>query len=311
MKKCPLCGRIEKNHVHICDNCGVSLDKISVWKTLIKVLLYILAFSICSILFPMVLANLFLTFVSISVNLLPSFIGDLKLNYITFSLIITIIADLLFVGMICAFFALRVKRPSEEVRFRKFPLWTVPVCAVLGYCMNPVITFLTGLIPWPEQFFKYHDTILNSEVMKNLPLTIITISLVTGFTEEFLFRGIVMTRLKRICNSTLTVIISALIFSAIHGDPISFLGIFIIGVLLGVVFLRYDSVIPCMIIHAAFNLFAILGFPSNHPLFVLGFVLTCAAVSLGMGYILLRKPTKVNSFEPYEDSVSENENVTE
>jgi membrane protease YdiL (CAAX protease family) len=177
--------------------------------------------------------------------------------------------------------------------------------------MNPVITFLTGLIPWPEQFFKYHDTILNSEVMKNLPLTIITISLVTGFTEEFLFRGIVMTRLKRICNSTLTVIISALIFSAIHGDPISFLGIFIIGVLLGVVFLKYDSVIPCMIIHAAFNLFAILGFPSNHPLFVLGFVLTCAAVSLGMGYILLRKPTKANSFAPHEDSVSENENVTE
>ena len=313
MKTCHVCGNITGDHAQFCRICGTMLPssdqpkKCGFWATLGKVLLYVLMFFVVQTVVSMVVGIVMGTVVGLSSATISPEELETKLNEMLNGAlpIISLVSNLIFVIGILIFFAARKKNPAKEVRLRKFPLWTIPVCAVFGYCVNPIISFVSALIPWPEHIVQYYNSSTESLVSGNLLLTVIAISIVTGFTEEFLFRGIVMTRLKRIFSSTVTVTVSALIFAAVHLNPISFVGIFVLAIILGIIFFKYDSVIPCMIVHAFFNLFAIFGFPFDNTVFVFGFIFMCAAVALGTGYILLKKDSSLETDVDNEVDVTE------
>lgn len=296
MKICHVCGNIAADHARFCRMCGTVLSdteqpqKHGVFATLGKILLYILMFFCVQTVVSMavgVVIGIMAGFATVSntPDELTQKLEDILNDVLP---LISLISNVVFVGAVSLFFAVRKKNVAKEVRLCKFPLWTIPVCAVFGYCINPVISFISAIIPWPESLVEYYNSSTESLVSGSIPLTVIAISLVTGFAEEFLFRGIVVTRLRRICSSTVTVIVSAVIFAAVHLNPISFVGIFILAVILAKIFFKYDSVIPCMIVHAAFNLFAIIGFPSDNSAFVFGFIFICAAIALGTAYLLLK-----------------------
>ncbi|MGC1184754.1 MAG: CPBP family intramembrane glutamic endopeptidase, partial [Candidatus Dormiibacterota bacterium] len=83
--------------------------------------------------------------------------------------------------------------------------------------------------------------------------------------EELVFRGFIYGGLRRKWGVTVSVLVSSLIFALAHtfsvGGSILLLGpsLFIAGCALALVYERSRSLIPGMVLHASFNLIAVIA----------------------------------------------------
>ncbi|MCA9310933.1 MAG: CPBP family intramembrane metalloprotease [Phycisphaerales bacterium] len=80
------------------------------------------------------------------------------------------------------------------------------------------------------------------------------LSVVPGVLEELLFRGYILRGLLRRVHPVPAVIITALLFSIAHLNPIQAVGVLPLGIFVGFVTWRCGSVIPAMVIHTLNNL---------------------------------------------------------
>ena len=88
-----------------------------------------------------------------------------------------------------------------------------------------------------------------------------------GFFEEFLFRGALQSRLTRLLGSSWGLVISSLVFGAIHfgmnlrganGDVAGAIAICVLvqaplGLALGLMFHRTKSLLACSVVHVVIN----------------------------------------------------------
>jgi membrane protease YdiL (CAAX protease family) len=96
------------------------------------------------------------------------------------------------------------------------------------------------------------------EVMKQMtggPLwsSFLVVAIFAPIFEEWLCRGMVLRGLLTKMNPVWAIVISALFFAVIHGNPWQALNAFLIGVLMGYVYYKTGSLILTMIIHFVNN----------------------------------------------------------
>lgn len=82
---------------------------------------------------------------------------------------------------------------------------------------------------------------------------IIYMTVIPAFFEELMFRGVIMTSLRRY-GDTFAVVASAALFGLVHGNALQFVNAFALGLLLGYFAVRSGSVITSMVIHFFNNL---------------------------------------------------------
>lgn len=83
----------------------------------------------------------------------------------------------------------------------------------------------------------------------------INIALWTPIMEEIGFRGLIYTTMRSRVGPTLAIVVSALLFSALHLKSVAgFLSIFWSGLLLAYAYERYHSLLPGIVMHAVGNL---------------------------------------------------------
>ena len=78
-------------------------------------------------------------------------------------------------------------------------------------------------------------------------------SLVPAVVEEIAFRGIIFDRLHRVLGEQEGWLVQAALFSVLHLSPVIFLTHFAMGLIFGWLRMRTGSLIPGMILHAAWN----------------------------------------------------------
>ncbi len=95
----------------------------------------------------------------------------------------------------------------------------------------------------------------------NWPLwsVFIIMCLFPGIFEEFAFRGYIMNRLEKVGTSKEALIIQAAMFSVLHLLPHVFISHFIIGLILGFIRIRSQSIYPGIFIHVVWNSIIIFG----------------------------------------------------
>lgn len=91
-----------------------------------------------------------------------------------------------------------------------------------------------------------------------LMLYIIRVAFVAGVFEELLFRGAILAHLRKFGDIT-AVVVSAFIFAVAHGNPVQSVFTFILGLALGYMAVRTNSLAYPMIIHILNNLFSIVS----------------------------------------------------
>jgi uncharacterized protein len=84
------------------------------------------------------------------------------------------------------------------------------------------------------------------------------VSIIPGFFEEFLFRGVLFNHLLKLTNPKATILISGILFAFIHFSFLSLLWLGFIGIYLGYLRFRYRTIWYGIFFHAFYNAFIFL-----------------------------------------------------
>lgn len=116
-----------------------------------------------------------------------------------------------------------------------------------------VIDPLSGIIPEPEGLMKALE-----EMMQYPVLAFFTIAIMAPVLEEILFRGIILDGYLKNYNPAKSIVISALLFALIHGNIAQGIGAFVMGIVVGVLYWRTQSLLLCIGLHFVNNFTAAL-----------------------------------------------------
>lgn len=107
-----------------------------------------------------------------------------------------------------------------------------------------------GMFPQSEQDYQ--------EMLESLiksPLTsMIQVCVLAPIIEEILMRGVVLGGLKNSYGTVTALLISATLFALLHFNMVQTLSAFVCGIILGLLYIKTNSVFCCMIAHSGYNL---------------------------------------------------------
>ena len=166
-------------------------------------------------------------------------------------------------------------------------LLLIPLALLLEHVAMQVVYELLPLSLWEEQVFA-------RMVAGDIPAVIAT-CLLAPVLEEMLFRGVLLRAFLKQYPRWAAISYSALLFGAAHLNVYQFLLAFFIGLLLGWLFERSSSLLPCIALHAAFNtavvLIEVAKGPQSESLLNQAGVSTwmLALAAAGTGAVVLRR----------------------
>ncbi|MDR3239484.1 MAG: CPBP family intramembrane metalloprotease [Clostridiales bacterium] len=147
-------------------------------------------------------------------------------------------------------------------RFLKAP---IGICALLGLFLN---LFTDGAVYFSQitKIFPEYEALMSSLIGRHLFLELLGVALLAPVVEEIIFRGVILRRLLR--RSALppaaAVVLQALLFSLIHGNVVQGLYAFVLGIVLGLLYVWFESIWAVVAVHVFYNLFSVVM--SNSPL---------------------------------------------
>lgn len=166
------------------------------------------------------------------------------------SMAFSLIANMLTLFVVMAFYLIRRKRFSEALWLRRVDGPTLWVGASLAPALYLAVSMVLLVLPqsWMESYNEASSGITSGGVVG-----VLAVVAAAPIVEEVIFRGLIMTRLSRAMPGWLAVVLSAAIFGACHGDPVWFGYTFPLGVIFGFIDLRAGSIWPSVLGHVAFN----------------------------------------------------------
>lgn len=275
--KCPRCGTENRDIDRFCKSCGANLHEYNpndngmnrerIWTVqkprskpvrilfaVLHVLFYISLFYLVQIFVQSMYGSAYLLSRGITeidqtaIEMLETKILD---NIVQLMLVSNLVT-LLIVGLLQT---LRKRSVTREIKLERINFMRLPTFAILGLALNVFTTCTISLLPLPTGLVES----LNSQYAslfkeQSLFMQILSVAIVTGIVEEVIFRGLVITRLERGFGKVTAVVISALIFGLFHSTPIAIAYATVLGLVFGMMYIVYDSIIPSIVCHVFFNL---------------------------------------------------------
>lgn len=142
----------------------------------------------------------------------------------------------------------------------------IGIAFVLILVVQPVVWFvawLNTLIPMPHflQSLQTHQmgTIKDYITEKNhLWMTLFNVALIPAFCEEILFRGYALRSFQKSWGPLAAIAVTGVIFGLFHLEPVNFLPLAMIGIILAYITWATRSIFPAMIAHFTNNALGIL-----------------------------------------------------
>jgi membrane protease YdiL (CAAX protease family) len=147
------------------------------------------------------------------------------------------------------------------------PLWTwavfVLATPVVGIASS---LLLSQLVDEPSEQLRLMSEMMRAHAQGGFVVVLLLlVGVLPGFVEELLFRGYMQSRLLRRWPPVVAIAASTLVFAAAHMDPLHVVGVLPLGIWLGLVAWRADSVWPAMLCHGINNAIAVAGTVLNEP----------------------------------------------
>lgn len=175
-------------------------------------------------------------------------------------------------------------------------LWGFVLILITGIVIEPLLEL------FPESFLKMVD-----QMGMHGGWSILMLVILAPVMEEVLFRGILLESVRSKYNSGRAIVVSALMFGVIHFIPQQVVNAFVIGLILGFIYVRTDSLWPVIIIHALNNAMAyvvmqwsdganitVRSLIENDTIYAVVYGVALAAF-VASGYMVWRSIEKINS----------------
>ncbi len=138
----------------------------------------------------------------------------------------------------------------KDISYGPVSIGTILKVVVITYLLWPMMMFINGL----SSIFVDNQVVDAMEQVSVYPLwlQIVAMALAPAIVEEFVFRGLIFHGLKK-RNPFWAIIISALLFGAIHMNVNQFLYAFAMGVFFAMITYATNSMWPSMLMHFIYN----------------------------------------------------------
>lgn len=192
--------------------------------------------------------------------MMNALIGSVNKN----AMLLTIVFDLIFLGILALFILLTKKSPAKEENrglFTKIKPISALLALLIGitgnYALNIVMAYAQMLFP---KLFEQYDSATEVYTMGGIIPYIIGGVILAPIVEELVFRGFMQTRFSRAMPTTAAIVAAGLIFGIIHGNVVQAVYAAALGILLGEIFAHSRSIYTSIICHFGFNLSSLPGF---------------------------------------------------
>ena len=198
------------------------------------------------------------------VMLLRSFVGAgldtsgtlfTVLNY-TFSNISTYVPKLLAFGVLYKKYRPLKRLDTQYENKSYYPLIFIPAMfafAMWGSNITACINYILQLLFGVDKIENVMDAIAPSSFSSGI-VTLIFTAFAAPVFEEIIYRHLLLRSLKPI-GDTPAIILSALVFGLARGNFDQFAYAFLSGIIFGLMAVRYDTIIPGMVLHLINNFF--------------------------------------------------------
>ena len=134
---------------------------------------------------------------------------------------------------------------------------TIVIGASGQYATLLGLGLIMSLLPqsWLDAFNQTNEAVEGA----NPILSFITVVILAPLFEEILCRGLILNTLRNVMPRWVAIVLSSAIFGVIHGNPIQFIYATVIGILLGYLYTKYESIIVPIICHLVFNLMSMIN----------------------------------------------------
>ena len=153
---------------------------------------------------------------------------------------------ILILALICK---MRSKALSEEASINKMPPRFVVSTGLLGVAFFYVVSVILGILILTNALPDEYNYMQNSSAALEFIATVIMAPLM----EEILFRGMILGTLKKEMHPWIAIVISSVIFGAAHGTAIGIMYATGLGIMMGWLCVKFNSILPSLIFHMAYN----------------------------------------------------------
>jgi len=182
-----------------------------------------------------------------------------------YNLAYTVVFYGILLGVVLLFAARHGGRVWRELGLRRPPYWVLPLMLPLALFLQYVTALVSAaLSPLLHGMTNPQGCNISQGFGQDAYLGVIAIVLIAPVVEEITFRGFIMGGLRSRVGVGWAVVISSLIFALAHtlsvGGSILLLGpsLFVAGLALALVYQWTRSLYPGMVLHASFNLVAVI-----------------------------------------------------
>ena len=156
------------------------------------------------------------------------------------------------------FFACRKKKLSEETGIHRVHFGALPAAFVFGIALQVVtvfaISFFSALVPAIAENVAGNDEMNNAMFASSSQLSqIVMMAVTTPIIEELVFRGLIYTRMKKAMPKAAAMILSSVVFGAVHSFGVQLVYAAILGFVLVSLYEKYNSLWVPILLHAGFN----------------------------------------------------------
>ena len=151
---------------------------------------------------------------------------------------------------------------GKAFRFRNVHGKTLLLCAVITLALQPVAGFIANLtdLLFPSLLDAVEDDLYGHTFLINL----VTVAVIPGFCEEFLLRGNAANAYRSTGRIRAAVLLSSLMFGLLHENATQFFYAFVIGIVLGLLFMVTDSIWPGILVHFLNNALSVVEMQIQH-----------------------------------------------
>lgn len=233
-----------------------------VFKSLgMAVLFFLLFFGmqfIVSIVFCVVAVASFLSQNAGSLDM-PALIEKITESVMNDATLIATISNILTVLILFLIFMGQKKKFTLEADIRKLKVKALVLPLLLGITLYAAVSMILGMLPIPQTLLDQYSDASGYLFNGSIWITILAVAIVAPITEEIVFRGFILSRLRRSMPPVVAAIISSVIFGAAHGNWVWMAYAFVLGMILCYVAIKYRSIVASMALHIAFNLLGVIA----------------------------------------------------
>ena len=163
-----------------------------------------------------------------------------------------------------ALLMLRNKSYSYKTIFRlkPVPMPVLFISAMIGVGLSLVTEEIDRLIqyifPMPESLWDSLSSTMTCHSATDCVVLIMAVVVTASLVEEMMFRGLLQGTLEQKIDITRSVIITAVVFTIIHYNPWWAVEIILLGMLMGVMAWKSQSIFPGVVVHGINNGLALL-----------------------------------------------------